>query len=752
MLPIAPDTLLQQRYRILNLLEDGSLGRKYLAADSGRNDAYCTIEEIIPTTQSSDALTRAQEFFKREIAPLHQLQHPQLVRFWGTFEELDRIFVILDYIPGQTYAQLLEERRDLGKTFSETEVWQFLLQILPAIGYVHSKGTVHRDIAPSQIICADRDRLPVLTDFGVFAEFADKLQVHPKVNASSGQPGYAPKEQLHNGKLYPNTDLYALAVTAIVLLTGKEPSALFEGERMNWDWRKWTHIGDEFATILGRMLSLEPEDRYQSALEVTHDLQSIDIPESQPSRPIPAATNRPSTMPTVAIGGTKTESADPAEGRSAITNLNGKSIWEKPQVFIPVGALIALLAGVGSWFGVSLLLHRQTPEPVASTPPKQIDFNNPTIPTDSATPSTNETASDTIQPELDRSVVKEGTIAADKPVIYRIAAQAGQNLDIQLVPSTNVDPAKSLNSPIDPIKSSPTPSPSTKSTNPPISVPGVTPVAATQVLMTINAPSGKPIDDRADRVVGWRGQISEAGDYTIELRPIKGLSGTSFPYKLSVTQITVTPSPSPTVTATPSPTISPSPTATTDPSTTPVPIEGNGIAPIPTSPVPTSPTNNRSSGTTSPSPSVTPSPAATSEQPTRKRRRRTQTEPSPQVRERQAVVESTEETTPRRRRNRVESTEETTPTTRRRRNRVESTEETNTTRRRARKTESEQPKPSPSSSPAAEENKSEKTPQPEPSVAIPVPAAKTGTGTTQPNRTDGNKTTPSSGGNDIDTN
>ncbi|WP_310482614.1 serine/threonine-protein kinase [Chamaesiphon sp. VAR_48_metabat_403] len=731
MLPIAPDTLLQQRYRILNLLEDGSLGRRYLATDSGRNDADCTIEEIIPTTQSSDALARAQEFFKREIAPLHQLQHPQLVKFWGTFEERDRIFVVLDYVTGKTYAQMLEDRRDLDRAFSETEVWQLLLQILPTLGYIHSKGTIHRQISPAQIICADRDRLPVLSDFGVFSEFADKLQAHPIGSSINGQLGYAPKEQLYSGKVYPHSDLYALAVTAIVLLTGKEPSALFVGEQMNWDWRKWTHIGDEFATILGRMLSLEPEDRYQSALEVERDLQSIEISESQPLQPIPAASNRPSTLPTVAIGGTKTASGDPEEGRSAITNLNGKSIWEKPQVFIPVGALIALLAGVGSWFGVSLLLHRQTPEPVASTPPKQIDFNNPTIPTDSVSPSSTDATSDTIQPELDRSIVKEGTIAPDTPVIYRIAAQAGQNLDIQLVPatSTNVDPAKSIASPIDPIKSSPTPSPSTTatSTNPPISVPGVTPVAATQVLMTINAPSGKPIDDRADRVVGWRGQISEAGDYTIELRPIKGLSGTSFPYKLSVTQITVTPSPVPAVTATPSPgaspSPSPSPTATIDPTATPVPIEGNGIAPIPTtSPVPIAPTNNSNSGTVSPTPSVSPSPT------TRRRRRRTQVSPSPQVRERQSVVESTAETTTptRRRRNRVDSTTETTSTTRRRRNRVNSTETTTPTRRSTRQTESTQSTPKPSSSPATEDNSSEKTPQPEPSVAIPVPAAKTG--------------------------
>ena len=72
---------------------------------------------------------------------------------------------------------------------------------------------------------------------------------------------------------------------------------------MNWDWRQWTHIGDEFATILGRMLSVDPEDRYQSALEVERDLQSIEIREHQPGKTLPTAGNRLSTMQTVAIMG-----------------------------------------------------------------------------------------------------------------------------------------------------------------------------------------------------------------------------------------------------------------------------------------------------------------------------------------------------------------------------------------------------------------------------------------------------------------
>lgn len=717
MLPIAPDTLLQQRYRILNILEEGGSGRTYLAADRSGDDAYCAIEEVALSAQPS-TVAKAKEVFKQETTLLYQLQHPQLPRFWTTFEEQNRLFVVRDYIEGKTYGDILDERRAQGTAFSEAEVWRFLLQILPVIGYIHSKGAIHRNISPEHIICRDRDLLPVPLDFGVIKDLTNTLAATPNgQKIATGQPGYAPVEQLHSGQVYPNSDLYALAVTAIVMLTGKEPSALFEGERMNWDWRKWTPIGDELANVLGRMLNPTPSERYQSAIEAYRDLQPLSIPDSPPPIAEPPDANRPSTIPTVAVAGKN----PPNRLHSAITHLNSKSVWEKPQVFIPLGVLISLLAGFGSWFGVSQFLHRDsTPDPVASTPPKQIDFNNPTIPNDASSPSP--TASDTILPELDRAIVKEGSVDETNPVRYRISAVAGQNLDIQLVPTTTqsvngaksslpTDPSPTISSPIESSGSSPTQSPSPaqngNSSNPPISVPTTSPVAATQVLMSVMSPTGTPVDSQADRVVGWRGQIPTTGEYTIELRPIKGMSGGTFPYKLSVTQVAVTPSPSPSTEITPS-------TGSTPPLNIPSSIDSNGDNSTPSDSPTTSPSDSGSSGTATPIPIVvptTPSPTP-SERPTRTRRRsRVETQPSPTVRARERVESSAESTPPRRRRRtRVEPSEEPTPTPRR--------------RRRIRRAE-RQTTPSPSPSVDSGNNSApSSSPTPEPSVGIPVPPAK----------------------------
>jgi serine/threonine protein kinase len=521
MLQIAPDTLLQQRYRILSSLGAGGFGRTYLATDRSRFDEYCAIKELTASTQSAAVVAKAKEFFQQEANLLYQLQHPQIPRFWATFEEQERLFLVQDYIAGKTYAHLLDERRESGEGFSEAEIWRFLLQVLPVLGYIHSKGVIHRDVSPENIILREGDRLPVLIDFGIVKEFADRLQAHPvsKSNLSVGKAGYAPTEQLKRGEAYPNSDLYALAVTAIVLLTGKEATTLFVNGSMNWDWRNWTYISDGLANVLYRMLSINPRDRYQSGVDVFQALQSLSISNSQPTKSgdlhsSDRVRDRVEDPTVVAAPGKKSSVGNRVQ--TALTNLSLPSIWEKPQVFIPLAVLISLLVGSLSWFGVSQLLHSQSAN---VTPSKQVDFNNPTIATDPnpVVPP----GIETIEAILGKVVAKEGIVTAANPIKYRIAAVAGQNLDIQLVTmSGSVTTAKKTGS-----------APSSQSSN--------------QVLMTILSPTGVPIDAKADRVVSWRGQIVIPGDYTIELRPIVGLGNASFPYKLTVAQLASIPTPSP---------------------------------------------------------------------------------------------------------------------------------------------------------------------------------------------------------------
>jgi serine/threonine-protein kinase len=108
-----------------------------------------------------------------------------------------------------------------------------------------------------------------------------------------GKVGYAPPEQLQAGRVYPNSDLYSLAASSLVLLTGQEPRKLLDGQTLTWQWQSYTSTSPALTRILQRMLAIYPSDRYQSATEVLADLQSLlttTLEESEiPSHPSPVA-------------------------------------------------------------------------------------------------------------------------------------------------------------------------------------------------------------------------------------------------------------------------------------------------------------------------------------------------------------------------------------------------------------------------------------------------------------------------------
>lgn len=124
-------TRLRDRYVIQKQLGQGGLGRTYLAEDTGRFHEKIAIKEFLPAVQGTHALEKAEELFQREAITLHQLQHPQIPRFWETFREGKRLFLVEDFIEGQTYQSLLEQRLRKGQRFNEAEILQLFRKLLP---------------------------------------------------------------------------------------------------------------------------------------------------------------------------------------------------------------------------------------------------------------------------------------------------------------------------------------------------------------------------------------------------------------------------------------------------------------------------------------------------------------------------------------------------------------------------------------------------------------------------------------------
>jgi serine/threonine protein kinase len=280
-LELIPGTHIDGRYRIQRVLGRGGFGRTYLAADDRRFGDLCVLKEFAPSNQSDPVVAqKLRELFQREATVLHKLNHPQIPRFFAVLEENDRLFIVQEYINGKTYWRVLQERQQHRKAFTEAEIVKWLSDLLKVLDYIHGENIVHRDIAPDNIMLPRGKKLPVLIDFGVVKQVATHFYgmsaIHPdgliQASVSVGKFGYAPYEQIRMGQCSSKSDLYALAVTAVVLLTGKPPNLLIDPRSLEWKWQSQVRLNPRLVEILERMMAEKPQDRYSSAKVILRDL------------------------------------------------------------------------------------------------------------------------------------------------------------------------------------------------------------------------------------------------------------------------------------------------------------------------------------------------------------------------------------------------------------------------------------------------------------------------------------------------
>lgn len=271
---IPTGTLIDNRYLIQNVLGQGGFGRTYLVVDKHCFDKFCVLKEFLPSLIKEDCIQKSRDLFQREARILYQIDHPQIPKFLACFEQEERLFLLQEYVQGKTYSSLLKERLvQQEQVFSESEMTQWLKDLLPVLDYIHHRNIIHRDISPDNIILDSAKNLPVLIDFGVGKQSIEETinlstQAYGRQKSIVGKIGYAPHEQICMGQCFPSSDLYALGVTAVVLLTGKAPEALIDRYSLEWLWRDYIDVSHGFAEILDKLLANKPKDRYQSAQDV----------------------------------------------------------------------------------------------------------------------------------------------------------------------------------------------------------------------------------------------------------------------------------------------------------------------------------------------------------------------------------------------------------------------------------------------------------------------------------------------------
>jgi serine/threonine protein kinase len=492
-------TLLQKRYRVTKVLGQGGFGRTYLAQDTACFDELCVLKEFTPNDRGRDSLRKARELFQREAKALYQINHPQIPRFRANFEEAKRLFLVQEYAEGKTYAKILGERIRESRTFTEEEALLFLQQMLPVLDNIHSQGIIHRDISPDNMILREVDQMPVLIDFGVVKAGVHNLEAEDsevgQQGTTVGKAGYAPNEQLQTGEAYANSDLYALAVTVVVMMTGRKPESLIDKSTMTWKWQQWLPtISPWFAKVLMRMMSYRPTNRYQSAKEVLHALRSVADLVGINAAMESGDASMPLSTPAFSsgnVGGAVNNRYTTYSPKQKPRN----PILNSPWILVIGGGCFVLLPFLLFKFFMPNTSGSSKPSP---TPVVQSSSQNNRQPIENAAPtvtstpaSPNTLPTETISVPTGQTFMRDGTLQENQTIVYRLTGLTQNN---QL--TARVDGGAQL---------------------------------------TVLAPNSEPVNFQSKKVSQWQGTVPVSGDYLIEVALPTG--GAASNYKLTVINV-----------------------------------------------------------------------------------------------------------------------------------------------------------------------------------------------------------------------
>lgn len=324
-------TLLQNgRYRIVRFISSGGFGCTY-EAEHTRLKIRVAIKELFVKdfcNRDSDSktvtlgirsrqklLNKLEKKFGEEAHALSLMNYPGIVRVTDIFNENDTTYYVMDYVDGNSLAQIIKSSGPMDENVAR----RMIVQVAHALKYVHSKNRLHLDVKPGNIM-VDRHGKTTLIDFGASKQY-DEEDGENTSTLLSRTPGYAPIEQMGENLINftPSTDIYSLGATFYTLLTGKAPTSAtlrVSGEplaKLPDNVSKSSRDAIKAAMSINRLKRPQTIDEFLELLDVKHDDNLLvdqtvvdKIPKSKVPKPtVQQPTNQPEPQPPVEPGATE---------------------------------------------------------------------------------------------------------------------------------------------------------------------------------------------------------------------------------------------------------------------------------------------------------------------------------------------------------------------------------------------------------------------------------------------------------------
>lgn len=255
--------VIDDKYEILKLVGQGGMSKVYLAMDKRLNKQWA-VKEIEKRAKDRNNEIVIQSAIA-EANLIKQLDHPAIVRIVDIIDNGNVIYIIEDYIEGETLSAILENN---GAQPQELVI-EWAMQICEALEYLHTRKPpiIYRDMKPANVMLKPDGSIKVI-DFGIAREYKDQSLAD---TVSLGTKGYAAPEQFGGkGQTDARTDIYCLGVTLYHLLTGQNPC---EPPYEIYPIRHWNpQLSAGLEAIIQKCTQLNPDDRYQSCAELLYAL------------------------------------------------------------------------------------------------------------------------------------------------------------------------------------------------------------------------------------------------------------------------------------------------------------------------------------------------------------------------------------------------------------------------------------------------------------------------------------------------